>query len=183
MDSNTDPFGPVETPRLRLRCVRTDDARPVSSMMTPAVSRWVATWPVPFTVEMALERIAAARRAAKDRTALPFAIERKSDGVLLGWVGVTRESPNDRSAMLGYWLGEEWHGQGYMREAAVTAVATAFEWLGLEVIEAAAQLENAASLAVLRSCGMTSVGERMIHAAARGRDERCLLYEVRRTPV
>lgn len=183
MDSNTDPFGPVETPRLRLRCVRTDDAGPISSMMIPAVSRWVATWPVPFTVQMARERIIVARRAANDRTALPFAIERKSDGALLGWIGVTRESPQDRSAMLGYWLGEAWHGQGYMREAVVTAVATAFELLGLEVVEAAVQLENAASVAVLRSCGMTLLGERMIYAAARGRDERCLLYRMRRTPV
>jgi len=89
MDSYPDLFGAVETARLRLRCVRLEDAVPVSGMMTAAVSRWVASWPVPFTPEMAVERITNARKAATDGRALPCAIERRSDGALVGWIGVT----------------------------------------------------------------------------------------------
>jgi len=170
----------VETARLRLRCVRLEDVVPVSAMMTAAVSRWVASWPVPFTPEMAVERITNARRAAADGRALPCAIERRSDGALVGWIGVTRETSHDRRAMLGYWLGEKHHGHGYMREAAPAAVQMAFQQLDLDVIEAAAQPENAASFAVLRGCGMAPVGERMIFAPSRSRDELCLLYEVAR---
>ena len=170
----------IETPRLRLRCVRQDDAARVSAMMTPAVSRWVATWPVPFTPEMASERIAAARDAAAVGTTLPFAVERRSDGALLGWIGVHRGATAGRRGMLGYWLGEEHQGQGYMREAAPAAVVAGFDLLGLGVVEAAAQPENAASLAVLRTCGMEPVGERTFFAPARGRDELCLFFEVMR---
>ena len=82
--------------------------------------------------------------------------------------------------MLGYWLGAAHQGHGYMREAAPAAVAAAFGRLGLEVVEAAAQPENAASFAVLRSCGMVPAGECMVLASARGREELCLRYEIQR---
>lgn len=180
MDSDRDPFDAVETPRLRLRCVRPEDASPMSGLMTPAVSRWVASWPVPFTPGMAAERIAVARGAAAERRAFPCTIERRSDGALLGWIGVARDAAADRRASLGYWMGEGHHGHGYMREAAPAAVAAAFRWLGVDAIEAAAQPENTASFAVLRGCGMAPVGERVVFAPARRRDELCLVYEVAR---
>ena len=157
-----------------------ENAVPVSVMMTAAVSQWVASWPVPFTPEMAVERLTNARRAAADGRALLCAIERQSDGALVGWIGVTRETSHDRRAMLGYWFDEKHHGHGYMREAAPAAVRMAFQQLGLDVIEAAAQPENAASFAVLRGCGMALVGERMIFAPSCSRDELCMLYEVAR---
>lgn len=168
----------VETARLRLRCVHLEDAMPVSAMMTAAVSRWVASWPVPFTPEMAVERITKARRAAADGKALPYALQGRSDAALIGWIGVTREASDDRRAMLGYWLGERHNGHGYMREAAPSAVQMASQQLNLDVIEAVAQPENAASFAVLRGCGMAPVGEKMIFAPSRSRDELCLLHEV-----
>lgn len=177
MRPNADPFDPVETARLKLRCVRPGDAARTSAMMTRAVSRWVASWSVPFTPKMATERIAAARVAAEDGRALPFVAERRSDGALRGWVGVTRDAMDNGRGVLGYWLGEEFRGCGYMREAAQAVVVTAFERLNLNVIEAGAQPENAASFAVMRRCGMTPAGERMVFAPARERDELCLLYE------
>lgn len=173
-----DPFPPVGTPRLLLRCLRPGDAAGLSAMMTPAVSRWLAMWPVPFTPAMAAARIAAARRAAAEGHALPFALERRTDGALLGWAGVHRDPANPRRGTLGYWLGEAHQGSGYMREAAAAAVAAGFAVLGLDAIEAGAQPGNAASFAVMRGCGMVPVGERMLHAPARGQDELCLIYEV-----
>ena len=83
-------------------------------------------------------------------------------------------------ASLGYWLGEAHHGRGYMAEAAPAAVRAGFRWLGVGVIEAAAQRDNPASVAVLRRLGMRHIGERPVHASARGRDEPCLAYELTR---
>lgn len=170
MDANADPFDPVWTMRLKLRCVRPEDAARTSAMMTPAISRWVASWPVPFTPEM----------AAEEGRALPFAVERRSDGALLGWLGVHRDATDGRRGVLGYWLGEEYHGHGFMREAVPAAVAAAFERLGLGVIGAGAQPGNTASFAILRGCGMVPAGQRMVFASARGRDEVCLFYEAAR---
>ena len=178
MASDPDLFPEAETRRLTLRCVRFEDASRISEMMTPVVSQWVASWPIPFTLEMAAERITNARKAADGETALPCAIERRSDGALLGWIGVTRDAIDHRRGVLGYWLGEEHHGHGYMREAGPALVDLAFRHLSLKTIEAAAQPQNAASFAVLRRCGMEQVGERMIFAMARNREERCLVYEI-----
>lgn len=177
MGDKYDLFESFETERLRLRCVCPDDATPISRMMTPDVSRWLASWPVPFTTDMAIERIASARRAFIEGRALPCAIERRADGVFLGWLGMTRNEAGARRAMLGYWMGEAHHGQGYMREAAPAAMKVAFDRLDLDAIEAAAQPANDASVAVLRGCGMVAAGERMIFASARSRNELCLLYE------
>jgi len=180
MDASSGLFAPLGTERLRLRCVRPDDAAQVSRLMTPAVSRWLASWPVPFTPEMAAERIAAAREAAEMGRLLPFAIERRFDGVLLGWISVTRDAKDDRRGALGYWLGEEHQGYGYMREAAAVVVAAGFDRLGLKVIEAGAQPGNVDAFAVLRGCGMTPTGGRTVFAPARGHDELCLFYEAAR---
>ena len=181
MDNLPDLLDQIETPRLRLRCPRPEDAAAISGMMTPAVSRWLASWPVPFTSAMAAERIAAARQAVSQGAALLFIVERRQDDTPLGWIGVVRDRPADASAMLGYWLGEAYQGHGYMREAAPVVVAAAFRLMGLEAVEAAAQPENAASFAVLRGCGMEPAGECTVFASARGREEFCLRYEIKRT--
>ena len=178
--ASSDPVASLGTERLRLRCVRPDDAAHVSRLMTPAVSRWMAFWPVPFTPEMAAERIAAAREAAGMGGLLPFAIERRFDGVLLGWISVTRDAKDDRRGELSYWLGEEHHSRGYMREAVAVVMGAAFDRLGLEVIEAGAQPGNVDAFAVLRGCGMALTGGRTVFAPARGHDELCLFYETAR---
>lgn len=180
--SHIDLFPPVETARLVLRCVAPGDAEATSALMTPEVSRWVATWPVPFTPEMAARRIAAMRRAAEARDALPFAVVVKTTSELAGWIMLNRHGDGPRRASLGYWLGERHHGRGYMREAAPAAVDAGFRQLGVEVIGAAAQPANEASFAVMRACGMRQVGEAMVHAPTRRRDELCHLYEVARLP-
>jgi len=171
----TEVFPPISTPRLVLRCVRLEDAPAISALMVPEVSRWMASWPVPFTVSMAEARILAARTAAQAGDALPFAVERQADGVLLGWLAVDRVTP-ERGAVA-YWYGTEFHGQGYAREAIAPAVEAGFTRLGLHVIEACLQHANAASIAVLISCGMTFAREGTVFAKTRAREETVLFYE------
>ena len=175
-----DPFQPLKTARLRLRCVATGDAATTANLMTPAISRWVANGPVPFTPEMATQRIEAARDRAWKGSALPLAVTDKTIGALIGWVMISRDRDDPRRGSWGYWLGEKHHRNGYMRELAPVALAAGFQLLDLDVIEAAAQPENIASLAVMRACGMTLVGEGAIYASARQREEFCHFYEIQR---
>lgn len=174
-----DPFEPLETARLRLRCVSHEDALVVSQLMTPEISRWVASWPIPFTGEMASARIKAAREMAYAGDALPFAVIPKESGELIGWVTLNRDDDDQRRGSFGYWLGEAHHGKGYMRELAPSVLAASFHLLDLDVIEAGAQPENAASLSIMRACGMEFVGERLVYAHARNRNELCHFYEIR----
>ncbi|MBV9653266.1 MAG: GNAT family N-acetyltransferase [Acetobacteraceae bacterium] len=182
MRTDDPPCPPVQTARIRLRCVRPGDAIRTSEMMTSAVSRWLAYWPVPFTLEMAESRIAWARDAARERKHLPFAAERLSDGALLGWVMVNRAAGCERRGTFGYWLGEEHHGQGYMREVAPAVLEAGFRLLDLDVIGATVHPDNPASLAVMRGCGMQRVGEGMMFMPARDREEFCWSFERARPP-
>jgi [ribosomal protein S5]-alanine N-acetyltransferase len=75
------PFQPIETTRLRLLCISSDDAHATSAMMTPEVSRWVAYWPFPFTYEMAVERIESCLKLAHAGDMLPFAVVEKASDV------------------------------------------------------------------------------------------------------
>lgn len=176
----SDPFPALALPRLLLRCVWAGDAAATSGLMTPAVGRRVAHWPVPFTPAMALARIERAREQAAAGLSLPMALLRRADGALLGWVTVDRREADSRRASLGYWLGEAHQGRGYLSEAAPAAVRAGFRLLGVGVIEAAVRPDNPASIAVLRRLGMRRVGVRPVHASARGRDELCLAYELSR---
>jgi RimJ/RimL family protein N-acetyltransferase len=77
-------------------------------------------------------------------------------------------------------MGEAYHGHGYMTEAARAAFGVAFTHLDLDVIEAGANPLNTPSLAVIRRLGMTRACERIMWASSRGRNERCVFYELTR---
>lgn len=167
----------LETEHARLRCAEPRDAAAVAAMMSESVSRRLASWPVPYTPLMAADRIAGVRMAAAQGRSLPLVIERRSDGALAGWISTSRAPGDEATALLTYWLGEGFQGQGLMREAAPAALAAAFRSLDVARVRAAVQPDNAASLAVVRMLGMAPLGPGRIWCPARGRDEACLWFE------
>jgi ribosomal-protein-alanine N-acetyltransferase len=170
----------IDTARLRLRLVDEQDAPAAARLMTPAISRWLASWPSPLDEAGAAARLRRMEEATVQGQALCFAIERRDSGDLIGLVMVVRSKHNAQRGDLGYWLGEAFHHQGYMSEAAAAAVAEAFVRLDLTAIEAGAQPDNVGSLAVMRHLGMRPIDERPVWAEARGREERCVYYAVTR---
>ncbi len=178
---STGPFPPIETARLRIRCVEQKDAESTAALMTKAVSDWLASWPAPFTTEMARSRVKLARNSASQREAMPCAITLKSNGAFAGWITLTKTESDRRRGSLGYWLGTQYHGHGFAREALNALLSVGFNFLDLDIIEAGAQPENLGSFAVMRACGMTEIGKRMVHATARQRDELCVFYEINHT--
>ena len=173
-------IGPLDTDRLNLRCPRIDDAPVLAEMMTPAIGRWLASWPLPFTQEDMEDRIIKSWQAMAENQAMFLTIETKSDQTIIGWIGVARCAGNTRRGALGYWLGEAYHGSGYGVEAATAAVSAAFQYLDLDTIEAGAQFENHVSFSVMRRLGMKPIGQRIVWASARDREELCLFYEAER---
>jgi ribosomal-protein-alanine N-acetyltransferase len=162
--------------------VTLDDALGIAQMMTPAISRWVASWPEQCTAEIAAEKIRAGRARAEEGDALPLVIVVRDGNLIAGWLGIYRDKEDRRRGAVGYWLGEVHQGKGYLRELMPHFLAAGYAALDLDVIEAMIQPENAASIAVIEGSGMRFVGEGMHYAAARQRDERCLRYELRRPP-
>jgi ribosomal-protein-alanine N-acetyltransferase len=164
--------------RVRLRPLRLSDAPAVSALITPNVSRWVATCPSPFSLEAATERLTRALAANEAGTAFSRVAERKSDGAFMGWLGIAVMDEAARIGSMGYWLGEPFHGQGYLTEALPPFVAGAIAALRLKHLDAGAQVDNAASLAALKRLGMRFVEERMDQTPIRPDPELCAFYRL-----
>lgn len=168
----------LETARVRLRPLQVADAPAVSVLMTPNVSRWVATWPSPFSVEAATERLTRAIAGNEAGTAFCRIAERKTDNAAMGWLGIAVIDETQRVGSMGYWLGEAFHGQGYLSETLRPFVADAISALRLKYLDAGAQVDNAASLAALRRLGMQFVEERMDQTPIRPAPELCAFYRL-----
>ena len=168
------------TPRLRLRPLAVADAEAMAALMTPGISRWTASLPGTLSRDEAAERLGAIVRAMQAGDDVTLAIELRDAPGFIGWIGLRRLAETPERAALGYWIGEAFHGQGYTREAAQAFLPAAWAWLDVAVVEAAAQLGNDASLAILRGLGMTQMGERLSYSSARGANETCLWFETRR---
>jgi RimJ/RimL family protein N-acetyltransferase len=171
---------PIEGSRIRLWWISLDDADAIADIMTPDVSRWLATWPANPTVESVADRLSRAYGAMQEKRELPFRIEEREQNLTVGYVSVAQFHTDSKVGDLSYWLGTAFHGNGYVTEAVRLAMAAAFQYLDLESIEAGAQLENHSSFAVMRRVGMSPIGERVVWVDNRQRNEQCLFYSVDR---
>lgn len=175
-----EPSFELLTPRLRMRPLHQSDARDMALLVTPGVSRWTASLPETLTADEAAERIGPIVQAMTAGDGVTLAIEPLRARRFIGWIGLSRLKTDPRRANLGYWIGESFQGRGWAREAAQAFLPAAWRWLDVDVIEAGAQPDNAASLAILRGLGMEPVGERMHYVPTRDRDELCHYFEARR---
>jgi ribosomal-protein-alanine N-acetyltransferase len=165
----------IKTERIFLRSLRPGDAESIAALMTPDVSRWLMNFPLPYTAQLAQQRIERIREAGIRGQATVLGIERRTDGAFMGWFGVyrTAERPNGG---LGYWLGEPFQRSGYMSEAAPLALDMAANEMRLSSFEVCIHPENEGSLKIANRMGFKQAGEQFVYASARGREERCLRF-------
>ena len=123
------------------------------------------------------DRVRWSQMSFKARTAVPMVLVRKSDKALMGAITLDniRFGPS-QSATLGYWLGEEFTGQGYMTEAIKHLVTYAFTDLDISRIEAATLEENEASQRILIRSGFRYEGVAQSYLQINGRWRRHKLY-------
>ena len=169
----------VVTPRLRLRCFRPEDAPALAANLTPPVTRWLATWPDPVPVDLAARRTEDARAGVRAGWHVSYAIERLSDGAVIGGFGGGTVEDID-GIEIGYHLAEHAHGQGYMTEAGRAAMDVLWRRPAIRIIEAVAQNENGPSFEVMRRLGMSPTGRKLVHSPARDRWEWCGVYAINR---
>lgn len=109
-------------------------------------------WDGPETFERLLA-------TADTETSRRLFVCRASDGVLMGQIslGAIVRGPLQQ-CFLGYWIGGEYSGRGYMTAAIRLALRVVFVDLGLHRVEANIQPHNTASLALVRRCGFRLEG-------------------------
>ena len=88
-----------------------------------------------------------------------FLVDLADEKKLLGGITLShiRRGVAD-TAVMGYWMGEDYAGKGYMKEAVLAVTNWAFEQHGLHRVEAATVPENSRSQRLLLSCGFSQEG-------------------------
>jgi ribosomal-protein-alanine N-acetyltransferase len=138
---------------------------------------WEPVWsPDHLSRKSFTNRVYWAARACKTGTAFPLFLVRR-DGTLLGAITMDniRRGPA-QSATIGYWVGQPYARNGYMREAIGILVHHAFTNLDLSRIEAACLPENAASRGVLEKSGFKYEGVAQSYLQINGRWRNHVLF-------
>jgi ribosomal-protein-alanine N-acetyltransferase len=121
---------------------------------------WEPVWPADDLTRPAFRR--RLRRNADEierDEAYPFFLFRESDHALLGGLtlGLIRRGVA-QTATLGYWMGVQYAGKGYMSQAVRATVAHAFGPMRLHRVEAACIPTNISSAKLLERCGFVREG-------------------------
>jgi [ribosomal protein S5]-alanine N-acetyltransferase len=102
-----------------------------------------------------------------------FLICRVEDDAIIGSINLSQIFRGGfQSAYLGYYVGEQYAGRGYMTEALRLVLRHAFSHLKLHRLEANIQPENVASVALVRRAGFVREGysRRYLKICGRWRD-------------
>jgi RimJ/RimL family protein N-acetyltransferase len=150
----------IETERLILRTWRDADREPYADIMVHAeVGKWLGG---PFSREQAYERVARFTANLADAGLGRLAIERKSDGRLIGHCGLAHTPdtpPIPVGIEIGWALAPDAWGAGYAVEAARAVIADGFARDIAEIL-AFTGATNLRSQAVMRRLGMVPADER-----------------------
>ena len=176
----------IETERLTLRQPSHSDFRPWTSLRTHSrefLVPWEPVWSQDHLTRKAFtNRVYWAQRSVTSGTAMPLFLERREDGALIGAITLdnVRRGPS-QAGTLGYWTGEAYARNGYMREAILAVVHHAFVHLDLSRIEAACLPENKPSRALLERCTFKYEGVAQSYLQIGGRWRTHVLYAALRS--
>jgi ribosomal-protein-alanine N-acetyltransferase len=171
----------IETGRMTLRLPQHADWRGWSDARRDSaafLAPWEPVWSADHLSRRAFtNRVYWAARAHAQGTAVPLMMIRRADAALLGAITLDniRRGPAQMGT-LGYWIGQAFARQGYMREAIEAMVHHAFTALDLSRIEAATLPENAASRRLLEGTGFKYEGVAQSYLQIGGRWRTHVLY-------
>jgi ribosomal-protein-alanine N-acetyltransferase len=98
-------------------------------------------------------------RDARDGIGYAFFVFRREDDSLLGGITLSNVRRGvTQSCSIGYWMGQQYAGQGLMQDAVTTSLSYVFDELGLHRLEAACLPHNEASTTVLLKTGFQKEG-------------------------
>lgn len=176
----------IETERMTLRPPVHSDFRAWTHLRSQSrdyLAPWEPSWAEDHLSRKAFtNRVYWAQRSVSGGTALPLFLVRREDDQLLGAITLDniRRGPS-QAGTLGYWTGEPYARQGYMREAILAVVHHAFTRLDLSRIEAACLPENVASRGLLETSGFKYEGVAQSYLQIDGRWRTHVLYAALRS--
>ncbi len=143
----------LPTSRLVLRLPGIRDARQVFQLVQdPQVTKYMS-FESPSKVEHTKAHLSQRRVRCKKGESLELVIVLQSTGKVIGSVGIMDISLKDHKAEMGYWLGREYWGNGYMPEAVTALAGFGCKNLGIEKLTIRVFDGNIASQRVAEKCG------------------------------
>jgi ribosomal-protein-alanine N-acetyltransferase len=171
----------IETERLILRPPHHNDFNHWVQLRSDSrdfLSPWDPVWSDEhLMLKNFKNRVYWAQRAVKNGSGCPLFLIRKTDRSLIGAVTLDniRRGPA-QAGTLGYWTGQAYARQGYMKEAVNSVVLHAFRKLDLSRVEAACLPENLPSRGLLENCGFKYEGVAQSYLQIAGRWRTHVLY-------
>ena len=150
---NFHPFHNLETERLILRRVNSNDIKEVLALRSNAETMKYIPRPLLKNDEDALAHIAMIDEKIESNEGINWAITIKGDPRLIGVIGHYRIQNEHYRAEIGYMILPEYNGKGIVTEAVREAVKYGFEVMKLHSIEAVIEPGNLASAKVLEKNG------------------------------
>ena len=148
----------LETPRLILRRLEMRDAPDLFDYSRdPQVAKHVL-WDAQTSVSEARAYVRYMLRRYRAGEPSSWGIEEKETGRVVGTIGYMWYQRDNNACEVGYSLARRRWNRGYMTEALAEVLRFSFEELGVHRVEAQHEVENAASGAVMRKCGMRKEG-------------------------
>ena len=166
----------LETPRLILRPLRSDDAEALHGLMSdPEV---MAYWDIGEIEDPALtQAILDSQILAMERqAACHWAILRASDGAFVGACDLSDIDPWHKRAEIGFISARAYWGEGYMVEAMQAVVGYAAQGLRLKRLAARTHLGNQRSARLLERLGFAPEGVLRGHVERDGERRDCQLF-------
>ncbi len=149
----------LETERLMLRDITEDDLDAVFGIYSKGKEYFRYTRiPYPYSREDAEAFIKRVLEGYLTLESFYIAIVEKKSRRLIGTISLNRISHADNFAELGYSVGEEFSGKGYVTEAASAFIDYCFKRFGLNRIEIHAAVKNHASNRIIEKLGAKEEG-------------------------
>ena len=136
--------------------------------------------PEPADEASAAHWISQREKAWAEGRSVDLAVTDPPSGAVIGEVGLSGFDPVRRAALVGWWIAEDWRGQGRAGEAVRLVVDWALSEGPLEAVMAEIGEDNPASAAVARRAGLRRV-DASRRAARKSSDVTLLVFARTRT--
>lgn len=156
----------LKTNRLVLRELNKSDADDIKRHINNVeIAKYLLVVPHPYSLKDAREFIQSTIESARQtpRTKYNFGITLKTEGKVIGGIGIDKIDRFHGTATIGYWLGQTYWRNGYTTEAFERVISFGFNTLKLRRINISAYAENKASNGLIKKVGFSYEGQRKKH--------------------
>ena len=171
----------METERLILRQFCADDVIELHKICNEAyVLKWMPDWEI--SVDDMKSWVAWVDKeysiATKEVARVMIAVTRKTDGKIIGMVGIGNKEEVDNEIEIAYFISEKYSNNGYTTEAAKAMIEWAFNVLRLNYLIAIVETDNFPSQRVIEKSEFIRLETRMILNSGEKEEQPFFYYRI-----